>query len=63
MPHWPQLSVRECYPLAIKELPGLVDYLPDPWGKDNRLPEREFFWKVMYALYPEQTEQYVRDVE
>ena len=63
VPHWPELSLKECYPKAIQHLPKLAEYLPDPWGKDNRLPEREFFWKVMYALYPEETEKYVNDVE
>ena len=63
MPHFPELAIKECYPNAIKNLPGLVNYLPDPWGKDKRLPEREFFWRVMYAVYPQETDKYISDVE
>ena len=63
VPGWPELSVKECYPKAIKNLPNLAIHLPDPWGRDNRLPERDFFWKTMFALYPTETEQYIRDVE
>ena len=59
VPHFPELSVKECYHKAIEQLPGLEDYLPDPWGKDKRLPEREFFWRVMYALYPGETDKYI----
>ena len=62
VPHWPELSVKECYPKAIKNLPNLALHLPEPWGKDRRLPEREFFWRTMYALYPDETDQYIRDV-
>ena len=63
VPHFPELAIKECYPKAIEALPDLVHYLPDPWGKDKRLPEREFFWRVMYALYPKETEKYISDVE
>ena len=34
VPHWPELSVKECYPKAIKNLPDLAAHLPDKWGKD-----------------------------
>ena len=63
VPHFSELSVKECYPKAIDALPELKHYLPDPWGKEKKLPEREFFWRVMYAKYPQETEQYIRDVE
>ena len=63
VPKWPELSVKECYPKAIKILPKLESYLPSPWGKDQRLPEREYFWRTMYALYPKETDAYIRDVE
>ena len=63
VPHFPELYVKECYHRAVSALPGLVDYLPDPYGEDNRLPEREFFWRVMYALFPGDTDKYISDVE
>ena len=63
VPHWNELSVKACYPKAIQALPGIKEYLPDPWGKDNRLPERDFFWKVMYALFPKETENFIHVVE
>ena len=63
VPGWNELSVKECYPKAVATLPGLIDYLPDPWGKDQRLPERDFFWKVMYAMYPKETDAYIAEVE
>ena len=34
VPQWNELSVKECYPKAIETLPGLRDYLPEPYGKD-----------------------------
>ena len=55
--------MKYCYPKAVETLPGLIDYLPDPFGKDQRLPERDFFWKVMYALFPSETDSYIAEVE
>ena len=63
VPHFPELALKECYPKAIDAFPDIKEYLPDPWGKDQRLPEREFFWRVMYALHPKETEKYISDVE
>ena len=63
IPQFPELALKLCYYKAMEALPDLADYLPDPWGKDLRLPEREFFWRVMQALYPAETEKYVSDVE
>ena len=48
----------------IKEhCPEVLHYLPDPHGKNEILPEREFFWQVVYALKPEQCEQFILEVE
>ena len=53
VPNWPQLAVKHVYDEAIK-LPNVKDYLPEPTGKgENRLPERDFFWKVLYSLHPD----------
>ena len=34
------------------KLSGVSNYLPDPVGKEERLPERDFFWKIVYSLHP-----------
>jgi DNA-dependent RNA polymerase auxiliary subunit epsilon len=55
VPNWPQLAVKVIYHQALRMHPDLKDYLPDPTGnKENeRLPERDFFYKVFYKLHPE----------
>ena len=51
---WQELSVKECYPKAVATLPGLIDYLPDPWGKDkndptaNTINDDDFGKKTMF---------------
>jgi hypothetical protein len=59
VPSWPELSVKNCYHNAVQGLPELLNYLPDPHGKEQRLPERDFFWSVMYTLYSDSVEQYI----
>jgi len=39
------------------------DYLPDPHGKEQKLPEREFFWQVMWTLIPDHVEEFILMVE
>ena len=63
VPMWPELSVKRCYQDAMEALPDLKDYLPDPHGKEQRLPERDFFWKVMYSLHPETVENFIAQCE
>ena len=53
IPGWPELSVKNCYSMIIENCKDALDYLPEPYGKEQRLPEREFFWMVIYSLYPE----------
>ena len=60
MPCWPELSVKETYHLAIEQIPEVREYLPDPHGKEQRLPEKDFFWKVLYALNPAMVEDYIK---
>lgn len=55
--------MKACYWKAIEALPELASYLPDPYGKEQRLPERTFFWQVMYAKFPQETEKYIAEVE
>ena len=28
----------------------VLDYLPDPYGKNNVLPNNKFFWTILYTL-------------
>ena len=62
MPHWPELAVKQIYPQVINDLPLLQKYLPDPTGSEDnqRFPDRDFFYRVMYALYPETVEELVK---
>ena len=53
IPSWPELSVKNCYANVIESCPEALEYLPDPHGKEQKLPEREFFWQVVYSLFPD----------
>ena len=60
VPNWPELAMKLIYPVIVAELPAIKQYLPDPQGdKEKRLPDRHFFYQVLYALHPEQTEDLV----
>ena len=60
MPKWPELSVKIIYPQMLAAHPDLAQYLPDPQGRaDIRLPERDFFYRVAYALHPSTVEDLV----
>ena len=60
---WPQLTVKNCYHIVTKNCPQVLDYLPTPHGQEQRLPERDFFWTVMWTLLPQETEDYIQQVE
>ena len=60
MPNWPELAVKLIYPQVLVELPDVVDYMPDPVGeKELRFPDREFFYRVLYALHPDETDRLI----
>ena len=63
VPSWPELSVKRCYHNVIECCPDVLDYLPDPHGAEQKLPEREFFWKVVYTLYYKETEEFIARTE
>ena len=60
VPSWPELSVKNCYHTVVKNRPEVLEYLPDPHGKEQRLPEREFFWTVMWTLLPDDTAEFIK---
>ena len=62
VPNWPELSVKNLYREAIL-LANVADYLPDPTGTEEnlRLPERDFFWKILSALHPDQVEDWIKE--
>ena len=51
VPSWPELSVKQCYEVVVINCPNVLEYLPSPTGKEQRLPERDFFWTIVYSLY------------
>ena len=53
VPSWPELSVKNCYATVIQNCPEALDYLPDPHGKEQKLPERTFFWAIMNSIMPD----------
>lgn len=60
VPNWPELAVKLIYPMAMEQLPEVHDYMPDPVGdKELRFPDREFFYRVLYALHPEETDRLI----
>jgi len=48
---------------VIKNCPQVLEYLPDPHGKEQKLPEREFFWTVMWTLMSDHVEAFILQVE
>jgi hypothetical protein len=42
--------------------PDLKEYLPEPQGNEGneRLPERDFFYKVFFKLHPESVESLIK---
>ena len=52
-PSWPELSVKQCYHAVTANCPEVLEYLPDLDGKEQRLPERDYFWATMWTLMPD----------
>ena len=63
IPSWPELGVKHIYPIVVENVPEILDYLPDPHGKEQRLPERQFFYAVVATLYSEQLDNLIKEVE
>jgi hypothetical protein len=41
----------------------VLEYLPTPHGKEQKLPERDFFWTVMWTFIPNDVEAFILQVE
>jgi hypothetical protein len=50
VPQWPELSVKLLSALVMAD-PVLKDYFPDKY-RSGKLPERDFFWGVVFAIKP-----------
>ena len=50
IPNWPELSVRNVYPVATR-LPGVLERLPDEWTGNLRT-DKNFFWCTVRAQHP-----------
>ena len=37
--------------------------MPNPHGSEQRLPERNFFWTVMFTLIPDDVEAFILQTE
>ena len=59
VPSWPELSVKATYDRVTKNCPKVLEYLPTPFGKEQRLPERDFYWTTLWTLIPDDVENYV----
>jgi len=59
VPTWPELSVKALYKDVMAD-EVLRDYFPDRYPK-GRLPERQFFWGVIYGVKPAYARHLVHD--
>ena len=60
VPHYEELSVKNLYGDAMKD--ELVkNYLPELEQNSNRLPEREFFFRVLNSLRPLYLKKIIED--
>ena len=49
VPHYDELSVKKFLPILLED-DDFRKYLPEP-GKDERLPERAFFWNIAHTVH------------
>ena len=57
--NWPELAIKRLMPEVMNNL-GLYSYYPD-WTPSTRFVDRDFFWKVMYAVKPNYAKMLVAD--
>ena len=61
-PSWKELDIKVVYHSITQQCPDILDYLPDPYGKNNTLPDNSFFWTLLYSLYHDTTVNYINAV-
>ena len=59
IPTWPELAVSKLWP-AVSADPVLKHYFPDKYAK-GKVPEREFFWGILFAVKPGYAKKLVSD--
>ena len=62
VPQWPQLAIKLIYPQIARMAPDVLEYMPDIEGKkEDRFPERDFFYRVLNALHPKLVDQLITE--
>ena len=55
-----ELDVKACYWKIVEDLPEVLEYLPDPYGKRQQLPDNKFFWTILYSTCRDSVMEYIR---
>ena len=65
VPGFKELGLKNCYDNIVGQIPEVLDYLPDfdPELKHLIYPEYNFFWTLLYSLYHDNVETYVKQVD
>ena len=58
-PRYEELSVLSMFP-KFKQDPRVMKYIPDRLPK-GRLPDREYFYNILNTIYPEYTQELIRE--
>ena len=56
-----ELDVKQCYYKITEQCPTVLEYLPDPYGAKNQLPDNTFFWTVLYSIARESVLTFIED--
>ena len=57
-----ELDVKQCYYKIVSDCPAVLEYLPDPYGAKQQLPDNNFFWTVLFSIARESTLQFIENV-
>ena len=57
-----ELDVKQVYYDIIEKCPPILEYLPEPHGKNDTLPENGFFWTILFSLAYEAANTYIQEV-
>ena len=59
--HWPEFAISNVWP-QVSHHERLRKYMPTDEMDQQRWPDREFFWNVLFTILPEWAEAYVTAV-